>query len=71
MGATLSLLRQSRQEDIETVAAAINLRPEILEQIENGEHDFRFKTLFALSKYYNVEADSIFGNGELLHFKLT
>jgi transcriptional regulator with XRE-family HTH domain len=70
MGTTLSLLRKTRQEDIDSVAAAINLRPEILQQIENGRHDFRFKTLFALCEYYNIDIESIVGQGELLHFKL-
>lgn len=70
IGSTFCLLRKSRQEDINSVAAAINLRPEVLEQIENGEHDFRFKTLFALCEYYNIEVESIVGKGGLLNFKL-
>lgn len=71
MGETFTMLRKARQEDIGTVATAINLRPEILEQIENGKHDFRFKTLFALCDYYNVDVESIMGKGELLHFRLS
>ena len=69
MGTTLSMLRKARQENINYVAAAINLRPEILQQIENGQHDFRFRTLFALCEYYNVDVESIVGQGELFHFK--
>lgn len=69
MGNTLNLLRKTRREEINCVATAINLRPEILEKIENGQHDFRIKTLFALCNYYNVDVESIIGNGELLNFK--
>jgi hypothetical protein len=47
MGNTLSLLRTTRREDINSIASAINIRPEILEKIENGQHDVRVKTLFA------------------------
>ena len=70
MGCVLSLIRKTREEDINCVASAINLRPEILEQIENGERDLRIKTLFALCEYYNIDVESIVGRGELLHFKL-
>jgi transcriptional regulator with XRE-family HTH domain len=70
IGSTLSLLRKARQEDINCVAAAVNLRPETLEQIENGKQDFRLKTLFALCDYYNIDMDSVIDHGELLHFKL-
>lgn len=70
IGRTLSLLRNARQEDINSVAAAVNLRPEILLQIENGQHDFRLKTLFALCEYYNIDVESVVDQGELLHFKL-
>jgi transcriptional regulator with XRE-family HTH domain len=69
MGITLSLLRTTRQEDINSVATAINIRPEILEKIENGQHDVRVKTLFALCDYYNVDLKAIVGKGELLNLK--
>lgn len=45
IGNTLLMLRQARQEDINCVATAVNLRPEILQKIENGDHDFRFNCL--------------------------
>lgn len=70
MGSSLRMLRKEKQQDINSVAAAISIRPEILEKIENGEHDFRVKTLFALCEYYNTDIESIVGKGELLHFKL-
>jgi transcriptional regulator with XRE-family HTH domain len=70
MGTKFSLLREARRESINSVAAAVGLRPEILEQLENGKHDFRFKTFFALCDYYKIEIESIVGKGELLHFTL-
>ncbi len=69
MGNTLQLLRKARQENLETVAAVINIRPEILEKIETGEHDMRIKTLFALCDYYNIDGKDLVGKGELMHFK--
>lgn len=71
MGNMLSLMRKARREDIETVATAINIRPEVLEKIENGEQDFRVRTLFALCDYYNIDEKSIIGKGELLHFNFS
>lgn len=70
MGTKFNLLREARKESINSVATAVSLRPEILEQIENGKHDFRFKTFFALCDYYKIEIESIIGKGELLHFIL-
>src|SRR5688500_874176 len=70
MGSSLCLIRKARQEDINLVAAAIDIRPEILEKIENGQHDFRLKTLFALCEYYNVDVESIVGKGELIHLTI-
>lgn len=61
MGDLLKLQRQARMEDISTVAAAINIRPEILQQIENGEHDFRLITLYALCEYYGVDRNLVIG----------
>lgn len=69
MGKTLNIPRRARREEIVDVAAAINIKPEILQKIENGEHDFRVKTLFALCDYYNVDHASIVGKGELMQFQ--
>lgn len=70
MGSALCLIRKARQEDVDLVAAAIDLRPDILEKIETGQHDVRLKTLFALCEYYNVDVESILGKGELIHLKI-
>ena len=61
MGNMLRMLRQARGEEISTVAAAINIRPKVLEQIENGEHDFRIKTLYALCDHYKVDEKLVVG----------
>jgi hypothetical protein len=66
---TLCLLRRVRQEDIDTVAAAIKIRPEVLKKIETGEHDMRIKTFFALCDYYDFDGKDVVGTGELMQFK--
>jgi transcriptional regulator with XRE-family HTH domain len=68
MGKMLNILRRARREDLTTVAAEINIRPEILERIEKGEHDFRIETLFALCDYYNADLESIVGKGDIVQF---
>lgn len=70
IGSSLSLLRNTRHEEVYRVAAAINLRPDTLQQIEDGKQDFRIKTLLALCEYYKVDIESMIGKGELLRFKI-
>jgi transcriptional regulator with XRE-family HTH domain len=70
IGHNLRNLRKVRHLDIQTVAEAINLRPGILQQIENGQHNFRLKTLFALCDYYNTNPETIVNQKELLSFKI-
>lgn len=67
IGSTLNMLRKARREDIHTVAAEINIGPEILEKIESGEHDFRINTFSALCDYYDIDHQSLVDKGELLH----
>lgn len=70
IGQNLAELRKARRKDVETVAIAVNLRTDLLLRIENGQHDFRLKTLFALCDYYNVDFESIVNQAELMSFKL-
>ena len=70
MGSRLMALRIARREHITSVAAAINLRPDVLERIENGEQDIRIKTLFTLCGYYEIDPELLIGQGELLHFEI-
>jgi transcriptional regulator with XRE-family HTH domain len=71
IGWNLAELRKARRKDVETVAAVVNVRTDVLLRIESGQHDFRLKTLFALCDYYNVEFESIGNQGQLMSFKLT
>jgi transcriptional regulator with XRE-family HTH domain len=70
MGNNFNLLRKSRQKDIDAVAGAINVGPEILDQIEKGEHDPSIETFFALCNYYNVDFESVVGKGVWVFLKL-
>lgn len=70
IGKHLAELRRSRRKDVETVANALNIRPGVLLRIENGQQDFRLKTLFALCDYYNADLESIIDQGKLMWFKL-
>src|SRR5688572_13630057 len=70
MGNNFNLLRKGRQQDIDAVAAAVNVGPEILEQIEKGEHDPSIKTFFDLCDYYHVEFESVIGKGIWVFLKL-
>lgn len=70
MGNNFNLLRKGRQQDIDAVAAAVNVSPEILDQIEKGEHDPNIKTLFALCDYYEVAIESVVGKGLWVFLKL-
>jgi transcriptional regulator with XRE-family HTH domain len=69
IGSNLAALREARNEDISTVANAVDLGPGLLEQIESGQHDFRLKTLFALCDYYDTDLESVVSKGELLNFR--
>ena len=64
IGNTLNMLRKARREDIHTVTAEVNIRPEILEKIEKGEHDFRINTFLTLCDYFNIDHQSLIGKGE-------
>lgn len=69
IGSNLSALRKTRNEEIGTVANAVDLAPGVLEQIENGNCDFHLKTLFALCDYYFTDLQSVVGKGELLSIR--
>lgn len=71
IGRNLAELRKAHRKDVETVATAVNIRPDVLLRIESGQHDFRLKTLYALCDYYNVGLEPIVNQGQLMSFKLT
>lgn len=70
IGHMLSVVRKARHEDIESVAAAVNLRPEVLQQIEEGQHNARVATLYSLCDYYEIEIELIVSQSELLRFEI-
>jgi hypothetical protein len=70
IGSNLAALRKARNEEIGTVANAVELAPGVLEQIEIGSCDFQLKTLFALCDYYYTDLESVVGKGELLSIRL-
>lgn len=70
IGSNLVALRKARNEEINTVANAVELAPGVLEQIEVGGCDFQVKTLFALCDYYDADLKSVIGKGELMSIRL-
>ena len=70
LGRNLAQLRTARRKDVESVANAINIRPDVLLRIESGHHDPRLKTLYALCDYFNVELSSVVNQGQLISIRL-
>lgn len=70
IGSNLAALRKARNEEINTVANAVELAPGVLEQIEIGGCDFQVETLFALCDFYDAELKSVVGKGELMFIRL-
>lgn len=69
IGQNLYELRIARRKDIETVVAAVNIRPDVLIRIESGQHDARIKTIYALCDYYKVALEPVVNQGLLINFK--
>lgn len=66
IGSNLTSLRKARNEDIVTVADAVEVAPGLLQSMETGKVDFQVKILFALCDYYGAELASVLGKGELI-----
>lgn len=71
IGRNLAELRKAQREDVQAVADAVNIRPDVLLRIESGQHDLRLKTLYALCDYYNIELELLVNQGQLITIKLT
>jgi DNA-binding Xre family transcriptional regulator len=55
IGKNLYRLRKARKENIETVAAAIQISPDLLNKIETGKYPkCKMGILFGLCDYYGV-----------------
>jgi DNA-binding XRE family transcriptional regulator len=62
VGENLRMIRSVRDLSIETVAKAIDLSPQLLQQLEEGKYpECKLDTLFDLIEYYEVKAEEIFG----------
>jgi|GEM_PF-1417981 len=61
LGNNLRRLRLERKLDIDTVAAAINITPEMLQKLEDGLYpDCEMLVLFDLAEYYGVSGEELF-----------
>jgi transcriptional regulator with XRE-family HTH domain len=69
-GDNLSAIRQARKESLESVAAAVNLPPDVLESIENGRCDFKLHALFALCNYYETDLGDVVKHSGLMQLKI-
>lgn len=62
VGANLKRIRISREIAIDTVATAIKLSPQLLQQLEDGLYpDCKLYIIFDLIAYYGVPAEEVFG----------
>lgn len=65
VGENLRQLRESRDLSIESVAAAINLSPQLLQRLEAGEYpECKLETIFDLIAYYGVLGEAVFGKSD-------
>lgn len=65
VGTNLKRIRLHRNLDIESVAKAVKLTPQRLQQLEEGLYpDCRLKIIFDLIEYYGVTADEVFTRGK-------
>ena len=70
IGHSLSAIRKGRNENLESVANAVNLLPVELESIENGQYDFRLKMLFDLCHYYETPLEEVVQQSGLMQLKI-
>jgi DNA-binding XRE family transcriptional regulator len=62
VGENLRSLRNSRGLSVDTVAKAVNLSPQLLQQLEEGLYpECRMETIFDLIEYFGVSGEEIFG----------
>jgi hypothetical protein len=60
LGKNLYSLRIGQKKDLQVVAAAMQITPDLLERIEKGEHDCDLILLFDLCEYYGVKTGTVF-----------
>jgi hypothetical protein len=60
LGKNLYSMRIGQKKDLHTVAAAVQITPELLDQIEKGQHDCDLILFINLCEYYGVKAGEMF-----------
>ena len=62
VGANLRSIRNKRGLSIDTVANAVQLSPQLLQQLEDGLYpECRLETIFDLIEYFGATGEDIFG----------
>ena len=62
IGASLKRIRIARKLDIDGVAKAVKMSPELLRQLEEGGYpDCTLDTIFKLIDYYGSSGEEVFG----------
>jgi hypothetical protein len=60
LGKNLYSLRIGQKKDLDTVASALRITPQLLDEIEKGNHDCDLILFFDLCEYYGVKAGEVF-----------
>lgn len=61
VGQNLRRIRVDRNLTIDTVAKAIQLSPQLLQRLEDGQYpECKLDTIFDLIDYYNVPGEEVF-----------
>lgn len=62
VGKNLRKIRNDRNLDINTVAKAVRLSPQLLQRLEDGNYpDCKLVTIFDLIDYYCIPPEEVFG----------
>jgi DNA-binding XRE family transcriptional regulator len=59
IGRNLSKIRSDKDEEIKVVSNAIEVKPEVIEKIENGLHELPLTILIKLCNHYNVTIQQV------------
>ncbi|OKS89653.1 helix-turn-helix domain-containing protein [Mucilaginibacter polytrichastri] len=59
IGKNLFTIRTDKKEEIKSVASALEIKPEIIEKIENGMHELPLIILVKLCNHYNVTIQQV------------
>lgn len=73
IGKNLSKIRRDKNEEIKSVANAVDLKPTLIEKIENGLDELSVKNLAVLCNYYEVSLQKVMEleGAQVYHFTQT